>query len=211
MRATDLQRLFEPYGASLDEAAASTLAQYLALLSRWSKRVNLTGHKDPKVAAEKLLIDGVPVAELVAASAGVRSVADVGAGGGALAGVVHCRWPDVEVHAIEPRTKRAVFLRTVRRELGLSRFHVHQGRVEEGSLPDDLEPVDAIYAQAVMPPDRWLPLARTLVRPGGVILCLTSAPLSDDKVLAGFVVQAERVYELPSGVPRVVTALKSSP
>jgi 16S rRNA (guanine527-N7)-methyltransferase len=204
----DLVSLFSRSSCPLSPDRADLLGAYLELLLRWSRRVNLTGFREPLAAAEGLLYDGAELAPLLPAGA---AVLDVGAGAGGLAVTLAVLRPDLGVRLVEPREKRAAFLRAVVRELGLSpRLQVVQARAEAlRGLPDPAP--DAAYARAVMPPEQWIPLGASLLRPGGHVLCLTASPLAALGVAIppALSVEAERVYALPiTGASRVVTALR---
>ncbi len=204
MNADDLLALFARGPAPLDRGGAEALGAYLSLLLRWSARINLTGSRDPSDAAERLLYDAAEVAPLVPEGA---RVLDVGAGAGGLAAGLTVLRPDLRLWLCEPRQKRAAFLRRARRELAFDRWEVVQARAEE------LEPhaADVTYAQAVMPPERWLPLAWNLVRPGGGVVCLTAAPVPAGAVPGGLDLETRRTYRLPrSGSPREVTLFRAA-
>jgi len=199
----ELQDLFSRSPTPLTPDGAAALAAYLSLLGHWSARINLTELRDPTTAAEWLLYDAAELAPLVPDHA---RVLDVGAGAGGLATALAVLRPDLEIRLSEPRQKRAVFLRRVRRELGFERWEVVQERAESLKNRD----ADLTYAQAVMPPPAWLALGRTLVRDGGAVVCLTASPVVVDPLPAGLTPEARRVYHLPrSGAPREVTLFRA--
>lgn len=201
--AAELRDLFALGGHGLSDPQAEALVGYLSLLSRWSARINLTGCRDPLDAADRLLFDAFEVAPFLPRSA---LVLDVGAGAGGLATALAVLRPDIRLLVIEPRQKRAAFLRRVRRELSLTRWDVVQARAESIEHPG----AHVAYAQAVMPPERWLPLGRKLVRAGGVVLCLTAEPPADDVAPAGLTLAERRHYTLPrSRAPRAVTLFRA--
>lgn len=206
----DLVSLFSRSPHPLTPEQAAALGAYLELLLRWSRRVNLTGFCEPLAAAEGLLYDATELAPLLPAGA---AVLDVGAGAGGLAVTLAVLRPDLAIRMVEPREKRAAFLRAAVRELGLSsRLAVVQARAEAAGPPLPGPAPDAAYAQAVMPPAAWLPLGAALVRPGGLVLCLTASPLADLGVDASpaLRLEAERAYALPrSRAPRVISALRA--
>jgi 16S rRNA (guanine527-N7)-methyltransferase len=206
-----LEKVFYGTRSPLSQQGLETLCAYLDLLFEWSQRINLTGFKDVPSAAEGLLYDAVEIAPFVPQHA---VVLDVGAGAGGLSVALSALRPDIALRLVEPRTKRMAFLRAVVRELSLSaRVEVINERAE--NLPSELTSgLDVAYAQAVMPPSRWLELARGLVKDAGLVLCLTSKTLAelDVTIPASLTSKSERCYHLPlSGTPRVVTAFLKRP
>lgn len=206
---SEIEELFDSASYPLSAEGAQSLETYLSLLLEWSRRINLTGFRDGRAVAEGLLFDAIELVPLIKEGA---TVLDVGAGAGGLSVALAVLRPDLELHLVEPRTKRAVFLRTVARKLDLaSKLEVIQGRAE--TLPLELtEGIDVAFAQAVMPPAQWLGLGRSLVRRGGVILCLTARTLSELGVTVpcGLSIASERTYRRPySKAPRVVTAFRT--
>jgi 16S rRNA (guanine527-N7)-methyltransferase len=194
--------LFAAAGSPVEPAGVEVLEAYLTLLLRWSRRMSLTGFADRRSAAEGLLLDAVELAPLIPRSA---RVVDVGAGAGGLATALRVIRPDLALAVVEPRSRRAAFLRAVRRELRLERVDVIEGRADRAALP---WPADAAYARAVMPLAEWIPLGAGLVRPGGLVLCLSAEPVEPQVVPPGLTAVGERRYRVPSsGAGRVVTAL----
>ena len=153
--------LFAPSPSPVDSDQSAVLAAYLTLLLKWSRQINLTGFRDAQSAAAGLLYDATEMAPLVNRGA---MVLDVGAGAGGLAVTLAVLRPDIKLRVVEPRNKRAVFLRTLRRELQLAdRFEVVQARAEELAVEGgEVDAADVAYAQAVMSPEEWLPLGRRL-------------------------------------------------
>lgn len=69
---------------------------------------------------------------------------DIGSGAG-LPGLIIACVTSAPVHLVEPRAKRATFLKAAAAELGLTNVQVHQLKVERLGLP----PVEVIVARAV--------------------------------------------------------------
>ena len=83
------------------------------------------------------------------------TMVDIGSGGGFPGLVLGCVRAD-RCHLVEPRAKRAAFLDTASRSLGIDdHVHVHACRIERLTLP----PVAAITARAVASLDRLFAMA----------------------------------------------------
>jgi len=95
------------------DTTVAALARFLAELDRWRRRLNLTGRLSPSDLVSHALesVLGAPFLP-----DGAR-VVDIGTGGG-FPGVPLAVWrPDLELTWLEPREKRAAFLRHVARTL----------------------------------------------------------------------------------------------
>jgi 16S rRNA G527 N7-methylase RsmG len=131
--------------------AAARVAAFLELRARWARTHDLSGpgSLDDPWAID--VVDGVAVA--LAASAELPLV-DVGAGSGVPGLVVACLDPTRPVVVVEPRTKRAAFLRTAAQTLELAGV-----RVERARWPITLDQPVAVVSRAVVDPAEWPDLA----------------------------------------------------
>jgi len=106
------------------------LCHYTELLERWSKVHRLVGWRKASLLATEGLADAWSLAELVALQPDSQLV-DLGSGAGLPGIVLAIARPTHEIHLVEPRRKRANFLREVRRELQLNKVKIHHGREED--------------------------------------------------------------------------------
>jgi 16S rRNA (guanine527-N7)-methyltransferase len=106
------------------------LERYSALLAKWNRVYNLTAIRDADEMVTHHLLDSLSVLPHLGA---VKTLADVGSGGG-LPGLTLaiCR-PDLEVVSIEASQKKAAFQQQAKIELGLMNVSIHCGRVESFS------------------------------------------------------------------------------
>jgi 16S rRNA (guanine527-N7)-methyltransferase len=162
------------------EQARETLLGYAALLITWSRSINLTGARTVNDVVSEHLCDAFALADRLGRETGegVEAIIDVGSGGGLPAIPLAILRPTSLITMFEPTGKKAVFLRTAIRELGLgARLRVEARRV---SLPVDLDlPFDVALSRATFPPAEWLALAWRLVRPAGRVFALTSRRLQE--------------------------------
>jgi len=118
------QRIVERIGAAntlVALAQAQSLADYLSLLARWNRRMNLTAlPTDPPsdAAIDRLVVEPVIGAALV--SQEDRTLIDVGSGAGSPAIPLKIMCPWLRVEMIEVRARKAAFLRAAVRELLLA-------------------------------------------------------------------------------------------
>lgn len=111
----------------LSPAILDRLARFLSELDRWRRRVNLTGqlssqelavHALESVFGERLIVHG-------------ERVVDIGSGAGFPGMALAIARPDLRATLVEPRQKRASFLRHVARELELGSVTVVEDRIEK--------------------------------------------------------------------------------
>src|SRR5262249_3918589 len=115
-------------GRDLSNRERADFDSYLKLLLKWQKTQRLVGSSDPMWIVEHLFLDSLLFLSVLPAT--VQSLADVGSGAG-LPGVrIKIVKRDMQVFLIESRRRRAMFLATVARVLGLGGLQVMEGRVE---------------------------------------------------------------------------------
>jgi 16S rRNA (guanine527-N7)-methyltransferase len=146
--------------AAVPVAALARLSQLVAV---WTRRVDLTGHRDAEQVARRLVLDALA---LCAAVPAFPSLADLGSGAGFPGLPIAIRHPERRVTLVESRERRSHFQRMAIRELGLVNAQALLGRAEH------LEPSThaAVVAQALGPPGQALPLMRRWCEPGGMLL-----------------------------------------
>ena len=114
--------------------AADRVEAYLGLLEQWNRKVNLTGFRDRETILRDLFAESFLAAPLLAEEDG--PLLDVGSGAGFPGMALKICRPEISVYLLEPRMRRASFLETVRRRLGLEGVFVIRKRLEE-CAPDD--------------------------------------------------------------------------
>lgn len=205
MTATDdthaMQALADALGTALPAAVVEPLATYVAQVRRWNARVNLVSARAQEGLVELLLADALVLADRTLTPARARLV-DVGAGAGAPTLPLLLLRPDLHALCVEPRRKRATFVRATGARLGLAdRAEVLEARVdpERPSLPG--APFDLALARATFAPAEWLAIgARLAARV--VVMTAREAPPPPE----GLRVVAVRDYLLPTtGAPRRIT------
>lgn len=173
------------------------LAQFLSELDAWRRRVNLTG----RLPSEELVshaLESVLGAGLLPAGA---QVVDVGTGGGFPGVPLAIARPDLSVTWLEPREKRAAFLRHVARALPVENAVVLTARA--GDLPDshfDFATSRAVGIEA-LGPVRFL-------RPGGGLILWTTGSRAAGPPPPGF--QLERLVQIPMSRERVIALYRRS-
>ena len=180
--------------AVLSPDQLNCISIYIDLLLRWNARINLTAIRQPEdivtrhfgeslFAARHLFPaktkwrqpESAPSEIEGAVQSGrswVPSLIDVGSGAG-FPGLPIKIWnPNINLTLIESNQKKATFLREVIRNLTLTDINVFSGRAEDFPNP----PSEVVTLRAVERFDTTLPIAATVVAPGGRIALLISEP-----------------------------------
>ena len=154
--------LFADVGAPANILAA--VSRHYALLQEWSGTVKLVGPTDETEVAEALYLDSLVAAAFLAkAFRGKDDVHDVGSGAGFPGLFLPLYFqPGTSFVLHEVRRRKASFLKTAAREMGLTNLRVQNVRVNPRAFNST-----AVIARAALPPPDWLALAETLLKPTG--------------------------------------------
>ena len=132
------------------------LEAYVALLTRWNSRINLVAPTTIETAWTRHITDSAQLFDLAPKSAACWI--DLGSGAGfpglVVAALAAEKRPGLHVTLVESDTRKAVFLATAAREMGLG-VTVESRRIE--ALPP--HPHDVVSARALAPLDRLCALA----------------------------------------------------
>ena len=180
-----------PFGPDLTDLQQLGLARFLTELDAWRRRVNLTG----RLRSEELVshaLESVLGAGLLPPGA---QVVDVGTGGGFPGVPLAIVRPDLSVTWLEPREKRAAFLRHLARALPVENAIVRVGRAED--LP--ASSFDFATSRAI----RIETLKAGFLQPRGGLLLWTT---DSTGVPSGF--QRESTLSIPGSRHRVIALFR---
>jgi 16S rRNA (guanine527-N7)-methyltransferase len=141
--------------------AGAKLTAFVRLFARWNQKINLSAARTEDEIAQHV-VDCLALVRFLRES---DSVIDVGSGGGLPGLIIAISMDKIVVDCVEPTHKKAAFLSTPSRELGLT-TEVHARRVDPA--------IDGGHAAAISRATfdlaSWLVLGAQLVRPGGIVL-----------------------------------------
>lgn len=130
------------------EGALASLVTWLDLVVAWSERVDLTAARDADTLVDLLLAD----AALLASTEPTGRVIDVGSGVGAPAIPLAILRPTLTLTLVEPRERRAAFLRTSCGTLSRPDVRLLRSR----SMEVETGVAELAISRATLPPPVWL-------------------------------------------------------
>jgi 16S rRNA (guanine527-N7)-methyltransferase len=171
----DLASRLTSLGVSLEGPALEQLARYFGALLAMNEEMNLTAIREPAEVWEKHGLDALSLVPLL--SPQVKTLLDVGSGGGVPGLVLAIARPDVRVTLLEATQKKAAFLSAVARHLGL----VNVASSPTGRWPASLaQRFDVVTARAVARLEKLLPLTAPFARAGGLLLLVKGARADEE-------------------------------
>ena len=178
--------------------AQQKLLTYLSLLQKWNKVYNLTAVRDPLEMVTLHLLDSLSVLPYIKAN----NLLDVGSGGG-LPGIVLaiCK-PALQVTTIDTVQKKAIFMRQVKGELGLSNLTVVHARVESYK---PIEKFDAIISRAFSEVALFIKLTQHLLAENGQWLAMKGQVPHVE--LEGLEIKLNKVIKIKNIIPLKVAGL----
>ena len=175
----------------------ASLSAYVALLEKWQPRINLVSPATlPDIWQRHILDSAQLVTHLPVVSARQRcQIMDIGSGAG-FPGLVLAILDAGDVQLVEPDHRKAIFLQTVIRELGLSARVINQ-RIE--TLPA-CQP-DVITARALAALPKLMSLIAPQFHKG--LTCLFLKGVSVDEELTNFQTYSNMIPHLYPSVTNV--------
>lgn len=155
--------------------ARAKLDAYVGLLKKWQQAINLIGPQTVSTIYTRHILDSIQLRPHLPATG---MVLDIGAGAG-LPSVVLAITSPCHVTAVERNGKKARFLMTVRRELGLSDQLIVLNE-DVSVLADRPDRYDVITARAFAPLEKILTLGLPLLKQGGYFLLPKGTSLNDE-------------------------------
>ncbi len=179
--ATALDEGLRALGLVLDQPTREAIDRYAALVLAWTRRVNLTGTRDPVAFARDHVLDSLTAVPLLRARR-VGHFLDLGSGGGLPGIPLALALPAERCLLVEARTSKAAVLERIVATLGIGdRIRVAARRVEDLARTGSERDVwPAVTARAVGPLAELVELALPLLEPGGVLVAWKAERLGEE-------------------------------
>ncbi|MBT8416044.1 MAG: 16S rRNA (guanine(527)-N(7))-methyltransferase RsmG [Silicimonas sp.] len=162
-----LESAFE--GRDVSRETISRLSEFVALVKKWNPKINLVSKGSMDDIWTRHILDSAQILEY--APPGIDRWMDLGSGGGfpgvVIATMLNEIQPETVVTLVEADQRKATFLKTVARELGVT-MEIRAQRIE--SLAP--QGADVVSARALAPLPKLLEYVSANLRPGGCALLL---------------------------------------
>jgi 16S rRNA (guanine527-N7)-methyltransferase len=179
-----LNRRARKAGLSISPSVAEGLESYFELLRLWNRKVALTSlpvEECGDQALDRLLIEALIAAKHLPGPA--VSVIDIGSGGGSPAIPMKLAAPGISLRMVEPKARKAAFLREVSRQLALSATDIETARFEQLlARPELHEAADVVTLRAVRVERRTLLGIQAFLKPGGLLFLFRSTASPDAQI-----------------------------
>lgn len=153
--------------SKIPDSAVPHLLAYTRLWHKWNAKISLTAEKAPDLFIRNHLFVSLQFLQGVENAQGL---VDIGSGAGLPGIPLKILRPDLPTLLVECRRKRASFLMTVVRELGLKNVQVADTKVEAITSPGI--PIDTAVFRAVADTPTCLEWARGIMPQGGRVVLL---------------------------------------
>lgn len=162
-----LERGLRTLDATLPRSVSDRLLDYLALLEKWNRTINLTAIRERERMVTQHLLDSLSVLPVLGTDPG--ALADVGSGAGLPGIPLAIARPAWRVSLIEPNQKKVAFLRQAKLELGLENVTVLGQRVEEIALEQGYA---VVISRAFADLPDFVKVGERLLAPGGRLIAM---------------------------------------
>ena len=163
--AARLGAVLRELGLPESPAALAALVAHFELLLTWSRRVNLTGIRDPDQILRRHFAESLFLTRVIEFGPGL--LYDIGAGAGFPGLPLKAVHPEIRLVLVESSEKKSAFLKEVIRASGITGARVETARAEQLASRSEVERADWATMRAVGGLRRLLPAVRRLLVPGG--------------------------------------------
>lgn len=161
---------------TLPPPALEKLSVYLDLLVRWNQRINLTGLREPRLIVRRLFGESLYLGKILDLKGWL---VDVGSGAGFPGLALKLATPELQVSLVEPRHRKAAFLKEVVRECGLTIADVVINRFEPWAEGLRERLPDFITTRAVDLSEKLLSSMARALAPEGTVALLTTRKIAN--------------------------------
>jgi 16S rRNA (guanine527-N7)-methyltransferase len=156
-------------GRPLSDLELDRHQKYLNMLIKWQRIHRLLGSVEPDWIIENVLLDSLLFVKVL--PYGSAEILDLGAGAGIPGIPLAIVLPHARLTLVEARQRRASFLSSTLRELGLGNARLLHARLAVDAIPRELsQAFDAVVMRCAGDPAEVIPIGLQLAKPGGVVI-----------------------------------------
>jgi 16S rRNA (guanine527-N7)-methyltransferase len=192
-------------GVALDSDALFKFSTFADLLGLWRQRMNLIACASTQELVERHFLDSLAIESLLPVS-GV--VVDLGSGAGFPGVPVAIVSSTRPVVLVEPRRRRASFLREVRRTLPLQNVEILEQRAE-APCADHRGRATAVVVRAVWSDPNEVAIVSNWLRPGGQLFWMRGDDAPELPPIDGLSWERRATYRIGTGRSRSVEVLRA--
>ncbi len=216
----------------VEDSVVEKTTAYLDMLLTRTKKVNLTGIRDPEEAIEKHLLDSLALLPIIdrlpitndtstngrgaAASVSKGALMDIGTGGGVPGIPIKCARPDIRVSLVEAKAKKVRFLKDAIQKLGIKGVRAYHHFLDPECPVDFLGRYDWIVSRASLSIVEFVRSAILYKKEEGSLLLMKGPNVDEELEQAAGQIQRlglnidQRIeFELPfSGAGRSIIILR---
>lgn len=167
-------------GIALDDQTIARLARYFFELQKWNEKINLIGRASEREIVDRHFLDSLTLLPFLRRQ-DAKPLLDVGSGGGFPALALKACLPELPVILVEPRQKRAAFLKHIIRTLELRQATVIASRLAADNPIFQKQTYPLISCRGVTGTSDFLELCRPFSPPGGRVVCM-KGPRADEEL-----------------------------
>jgi 16S rRNA (guanine527-N7)-methyltransferase len=164
-QASTLERGIETLGIELSVKQQQLLLDYLSLLNKWNKAINLTAIRDPRQMVALQLLDSLAVLPFIRQA----PLLDIGSGGGLPGIPIAIARPQLDVTLLDSNGKKTRFLTQAKLTLQLDNIRVTQSRIEAWQPS---KPPLSITCRALSSLQQIISWTQHLLTPGSEIIAM---------------------------------------
>ncbi len=167
-----MRGLLEPFKLELSSSQIAQLLEYLELLLKWNRKINLTAIRTAEDCVTRHFGESLYLARW-ATLAG--RLLDIGSGAGFPGLALKIAFPRLEVTLLEPVAKKRAFLKEVARTCGMESVEVRGERLVDFLRQEREKRFDAVTERAVGRVERLVEQAKKSLAAGGKLYLWLSA------------------------------------
>jgi 16S rRNA (guanine527-N7)-methyltransferase len=161
----------EQLGLDLPPATVERLVLYFRELGKWNRKMNLVGAAPEEALIDRHFLDSLTLLPILLQQQ-PADLLDIGSGAGFPGLVLKAAFPELAVTLVEPRRKRAAFLRHVSRTLALREVEIIEESLGAAAKPLPRPAYHLVTSRALSDMTAFLALAAPYCTPGGLVICM---------------------------------------